>query len=441
MMDTNFVSMPANFDNQEMNYNRKSKMSTEQSLSRLALGEIGNRVSAITIDTSKGGAIKKEILQPADSIITRAKSARLKVTVPATSVKDTVYLEKHGEKVPKSFQNDDMEPVKVETIPGHSLLPSSSRIAKGDMAMFDAMSNIGPMDISDDGADAFSKVLYKDQVEDIDSEDAGNPQLVSLYVNNIYSYMWQLERKYKINQKYLEGTELTGKMRAILIDWLCQVHNRFHLLQETLYLTVAIIDRYLQKKPCSKTRLQLVGVTSMLIASKYEEMYAPEVADFVYITDNAYTKQDVRDMEQDIIRTLDFSFGRPLCLHFLRRNSKAGQVDATKHTLAKYLMELTMIEYDMAHLKPSYIAAAALYLSMALLDGSKWTETLRFYSSYSEDDLRPLARKISQLVIKAESHKLVAVKTKYTSSKFMKIALIPELKSKVLKDLAGDSSS
>jgi cyclin B len=69
-----------------------------------------------------------------------------------------------------------------------------------------------------------------------------------------------------------------------------------------------------------------VGVTSMLIASKYEEMYAPEVADFVYITDNAYQKKDIREMEALILKTLDFSMGKPLCLHFLRRNSKAGGV-------------------------------------------------------------------------------------------------------------------
>lgn len=81
-----------------------------------------------------------------------------------------------------------------------------------------------------------------------------------------------------------------------------------------------------QEQPVSRNKLQLVGVTSMLIASKYEEMYAPEVADFVYITDNAYTKKEIRDMEGIILRTLDFSVGKPLCLHFLRRNSKAGQV-------------------------------------------------------------------------------------------------------------------
>ena len=76
----------------------------------------------------------------------------------------------------------------------------------------------------------------------------------------------------------------------------------------------------------SRSKLQLVGVTSMLIASKYEEMYAPEIADFVYITDNAYSKADIRRMECLILKTLNFNLGRPLPLHFLRRNSKAGEV-------------------------------------------------------------------------------------------------------------------
>ena len=80
--------------------------------------------------------------------------------------------------------------------------------------------------------------------------------------------------------------------------------------------------------PVTRSKLQLVGVTSMLVASKYEEIYAPEVADFVYITDNAYTKTDIKEMEREILRKLDFSFGKPLCLHFLRRNSKAGKVSS-----------------------------------------------------------------------------------------------------------------
>ena len=75
-----------------------------------------------------------------------------------------------------------------------------------------------------------------------------------------------------------------------------------------------------------RVELQLVGVSAMLLACKYEEMYAPEIGDFVYITDNSFTKTQIRRMEALIFRTLDFSIGKPLCLHFLRRNSKAGAV-------------------------------------------------------------------------------------------------------------------
>lgn len=147
----------------------------------------------------------------------------------------------------------------------------------------------------------------------------------------------------------MDGYEINERMRALLIDWLIQVHSRFQLLQETLYMTVAILDRFLQVKlfykkhriegsflvltvrftqvqPVSRRKLQLVGVTAMLLASKYEEMYVPEVGDFAYITDNAFTKPQIREMEMLVLRELKFELGRPLPLHFLRRASKAGNV-------------------------------------------------------------------------------------------------------------------
>ena len=122
------------------------------------------------------------------------------------------------------------------------------------------------------------------------------------------------------------------------------MHQRFSLLQETLYLTIAILDRYLSHRcgEIKRKKLQLVGVSCMWIASKYEEMYAPEINDFVYITDNAYTSLEIRSMELDILRTLDFNLGKPLPLHFLRRNSKAAGVDAKQHNFAKFFMEMTL---------------------------------------------------------------------------------------------------
>lgn len=395
---------------------------------RSTLGDIGNKVSAITISegTKKGnghGPIKKEIVQLSShqhKVLTKQKAT--------TSLKSV--SEVNNKIITQEQETFGLE-LAAPTMPKPTAVPTAR--------VHHQPSVPAPMEIESE-SDAFSRALLLN-VQNIDANDKDNPQLVSEYVNDIYDYMRILETKYPINVNYLEGQEVTGKMRSILIDWLCQVHHRFNLLQETLYLTVAVIDRFLQATTVTRKKLQLVGVTAMLIASKYEEMYAPEVADFVYITDNAYTKKEILEMEQTIFRALNFSFGRPLCLHFLRRNSKAGQVDASKHTLAKYLMELTITEYDMVHHSPSHIAAAALCLSMKLLDGSKWTETLSHYSTYTENQMLPLMCKLSNLVIKTENSKLTAVRTKYSSSKFMKISTIPELKSQVIKDLAAAATS
>lgn len=277
----------------------------------------------------------------------------------------------------------------------------------------------------------------KPDIEDIDKEDLDNPQLCSEFVNDIYQYMLYLESVYPIHKHYLKETPLKPRMRTILVDWLFQVHHRFGLLQETMFLTVALLDRFLQVQPVARTKLQLAGVTAMLLASKYEEMYAPEVNDFVYITDQAFTRSQILQMEILMLKTLGFNLGKPLHLHFLRRNSKAGQVDANEHTLAKYLMELSMLDYEMCHVPPSKIAAAALCLSIKLFDDVEWTATLEHYSRYSYEELHPIICHLSKnLKLAKTSTYLAAVRTKYASNKAFKISLSKEVQSPAVIELA-----
>ena len=86
-------------------------------------------------------------------------------------------------------------------------------------------------------------------------------------------------------------------MRGILIDWLVNVHLKFKLLPDTLYIAVNLIDRFIERKHVLREELQLVGSSAMFIASKYEEIYPPELNDFVFNCDNLYTKEQILDME------------------------------------------------------------------------------------------------------------------------------------------------
>uniref|UniRef100_A0A3P9JNX1 G2/mitotic-specific cyclin-B1 n=1 Tax=Oryzias latipes TaxID=8090 RepID=A0A3P9JNX1_ORYLA len=289
---------------------------------------------------------------------------------------------------------------------------------------------------------AFSDVILNTAIRDVDADDYDNPMLCSEYVKDIYKYLRQLEMEQSVKPNYLEGQEITGNMRAILIDWLVQVGLKFRLLQETMYMTVGIIDRFLQDHPVPKKQLQLVGVTAMFLASKYEEMYPPEISDFAYVTDRAYTTAQIRDMEMTILRVLKFQLGRPLPLQFLRRASKIYEVTAEQHTLAKYLLELSMVDYDMAHFPPSLVASAALALTLKVLDAGEWDATLQHYMEYTAETLTPVMAHIAKNVVKVNNGqtKHMAIKGKYSTSKQMRIATISQLKSSVVKDLATQIS-
>ncbi|KHJ79089.1 cyclin domain protein [Oesophagostomum dentatum] len=160
----------------------------------------------------------------------------------------------------------------------------------------------------------------------------------------------------------------TPKMRSILVDWLVQVHTRFHLLPETLHLTVYLLDVMLSRTKVDKNELQLVGVASMLVASKYEEMYAPDIHDFEYITDNAYNKKMILKMEARILTAADFDLSRPHSLIFLRWFSKEMKFGMRMHHMAKFLMEMAFLDASLSPILPSRTACACTYIAAKLCE-------------------------------------------------------------------------
>ncbi|CAK1601915.1 unnamed protein product [Parnassius mnemosyne] len=281
-----------------------------------------------------------------------------------------------------------------------------------------------------------------DDIEDIDAGDNNSPLLMSIYIKDIYRYLKELEEKYPIEFDHLrKQTVITGRMRATLIDWLVEVQRQFSLVLETFHLTVGIIDRYLQAVPnVQRNQLQLVGVTAMFIASKYEEIYAPDVGDFVYVTDKAYSKADVFQCERDIISKLGFCLARPIPLNFLRRFVKAAHGTAKNHHLAKYFVDLSLVEYSMAHYRPSELAASAICLSLHLLSNKTlsevWTPTLSYYSEYSLDHIDPIIRKLAKIVVNVENSKFKAVYNKYLDPTLAKVASLPQLRGEAIYELA-----
>ena len=83
-----------------------------------------------------------------------------------------------------------------------------------------------------------------------------------------------------------------------------QVHDKFDLMGETLFLTVNLIDRFLSQQTVVRKKLQLVGLVAMLLACKYEEVSVPVVGDLILISDKAYSRKEVLEMVVNIIPIL-----------------------------------------------------------------------------------------------------------------------------------------
>lgn len=233
-----------------------------------------------------------------------------------------------------------------------------------------AQIDIFPDDVEEESA-------TREEVPDLDKEDVDDPLMVSEYVVEIFEYLKELEITTMANPEYMDNqNELEWKMRGILVDWLLEVHTRFRLLPETLFLAVNIIDRFLSAKIVQLDRLQLVGVTAMFIASKYEEVLSPHVQNFRHVADDGFTEEEILSAERFVLAALNYDLSYPNPMNFLRRISKADNYDIQTRTLGKYLLEISCLDHRFIGHPPSQVAAAAMYLARLVLERGEWVSRM-----------------------------------------------------------------
>lgn len=278
--------------------------------------------------------------------------------------------------------------------------------------------------VSEGGVDVVNeKDLEAEGILDLDTEDLDDPLMAAEYVVDIFDYLKDLEHETLPSPDYIDHQpELEWKMRGILIDWLIEVHASFRLLPETLFLTVNIIDRFLSAEIVSLDRLQLVGVTAMFIASKYEEVLSPHVANFSQVADETFSDKEILDAERHVLATLNYNMSYPNPMNFLRRISKADNYDIHTRTLGKYLMEISLLDHNFMPYKQSHVAAAAMYLARLILDRPGWDATLAHYSGYTEEEIQPVFLLMVDYLHRSVAHE--AFFKKYASKKFLKASIV-----------------
>nr|KYP70463.1 Putative cyclin-A3-1 [Cajanus cajan] len=179
----------------------------------------------------------------------------------------------------------------------------------------------------------------------------------------------EMQRKRRPTTDYIDKVQkgVTTTMRAVLVDWLVEVAEEYKLLSDTLHLSVSYIDRFLSVNPVTRSTLQLLGVSSMLIASKYEEIDPPSVDKFCTITDNTYDKAEVVKMEAEILKSLNFEMGNPTVNTFLRSFTDVTSENQNFKFLSCYLAELSLLDYDCLRFLPSAVAASVIFLARFII--------------------------------------------------------------------------
>ena len=221
--------------------------------------------------------------------------------------------------------------------------------------------------------------------------------------------------------------EINEIMRAILIDWIIDVHLRFNLRQETLFMTIWLIDTYLSFAFVHRDKLQLLGITCLLISCKSHEIYYPQNDKLIEMTDNAYSKEEMLTMENEILKKLNFFIVCPNPIDFYNILSKMFNFEKKQYYLGNYFIESALVNYQILKYSSSVIASSCTYLVMKYyrINGyQKLYNNFIINEQFPEDVIKDAAKEIYVLVDNLSKSKFKSVKKKYSLTQFENVSEI-----------------
>ena len=248
------------------------------------------------------------------------------------------------------------------------------------------------------------------------------------YINESYNNLLQEEYTMKIKPIYgymASQSDINIKMRAILVDWLIEMHEKFNFKSQTLYQTIWLIDTYLSLKYIRRSDFQLLGLGCMYISCKFNEIFYPILKDCIEISDGAYTKEDLLNIEKDILKTINYNVLPPSKEDFYNIIAKAFEFGEKQYYLGKFFMENSLIDYNMIKYPSSVIAVACSYIVMKFFkieNYKKLYSTRIIYDKCPQKIIKDSARELCFLVKNLNNSEFKAIKKKYSSDKFFNVA-------------------
>ncbi|KAK2156326.1 hypothetical protein LSH36_216g04043 [Paralvinella palmiformis] len=232
----------------------------------------------------------------------------------------------------------------------------------------------------------------------------------SEYADHIIRYTKSLELKFRLPDDFMIRGSVNKQSRAEVVDWLIKIQDHLDLEQQSLHLAVGLLDQYLVPY-CNipQGQLQLLGITCLFIARKYEEGFSLKINDLLSLTDQRYQYNQVLKMEIKILKVLNFQLHIPTSLPFLDRVIHVTGVNTKVALLSRYILDLTLSNEKMSQISASVKAGAAIYLANKLINQSQrttWIISLSYTLGCRQRDIKTCAVLFAKHLLGAEKDKL-----------------------------------